>query len=107
MLRLVEFPLKDGGCILVEVDDPVSDGGIVPAASLGETVAKATQSFEDALKKVKVTAAGLLSELRGLAEAPEEISVEFGIKIGAEAGVILASGTVEANYKIGLKWKAS
>ena len=54
MRHLVEFPLQDGGSILVQVDEPAPEGGIVKAASAGEVLEKAEQSFEDALEKLKL-----------------------------------------------------
>jgi len=35
MKRLIEFPLEDGGAIVVEVDEPEPPGGVVRAARLG------------------------------------------------------------------------
>jgi len=37
--------------------------------------------------------------------APESVSVEFGIKFSAQAGVVLAASAVEGNCKITLSWK--
>ena len=99
MKRLVEFPLRTGGAVTVEVDE-VSDG-LQPAAAGS---AKAKELFEDALAKTKLIAGALLDELRNLAVAPTEVEVEFGLKMSSTAGVVLASGTAETNVRVNLKW---
>jgi len=103
MKRLIEYPLEAGGSILVEVNEDAF--GVVPA-SPNDGVVKATQTFESALEKVRPVAQAILDKLKtGLSEAPNEIEVEFGLKMSAVAGVVVASATVEANYSVTLKWK--
>ena len=103
---LIEFPLEDqSDSVMVEVVTAESEPGEVPAARPGEVALKATQSFEQALEPLKHTVNALVSKLRGLHEAPHEIEVEFGLKMTAEAGAIVAAVGMEANYKVTLKWK--
>ncbi len=104
MQQLIEFPLADGGSILVEVDAP-EGGGLVPASRGGETVAKAQQTFEAALDKVRPAAGAIITKLRALHDPPDEVEVEFGLKMSAEAGAFVAAAGVEANYKVTLTWK--
>ncbi len=104
MKHLVEFSLEDGGSILVEVEGPEM-GGMVPV-SRGEGVPeKARQSFEAALDKVRPAAQAIIKKLRSLHDPPDEIEVEFGLKMSAEAGALIAAAGVEANYKVTLTWK--
>ncbi len=105
MKRFVEFPLEDGSTILVEVDEPERAGGTTLVSGGKKTVEKANQSFEAALDKVKPTANAVISKLRDLYDPPDEISVEFGLKLSAKAGAVLAAASVEANYKVTLKWQ--
>ncbi len=110
MKRLVEFPLQEGGTLLVEVDEPeryaetTMRGGVVKAARPGEIADKAQDTFEDALDKIKPAAQAIIDKLRALSDAPDEIGVEFGIKLSAEAGAFIASAGVEANYTVTLTW---
>jgi len=107
MKRLIEFPLDHGGSILVEVDvDENEQDGIVPAARPGEVVARAAQSFEAALGNIKPAASAIIAKLRSLSDAPDEVQVEFGLKLSAEAGAIVAAAGAEANYTVTLKWSA-
>ena len=39
-----------------------------------------------------------------VAAAPEHFTVEFGVKLGGETGIILAKGTAEVNMKITMTW---
>jgi hypothetical protein len=50
---------------------------------------------------------GLYGSLSGLISKPETAEVEFGVKLTGGAGIIIASGTAEANVKVKLSWKAS
>jgi hypothetical protein len=105
MNHLIEFPLEDGGTILVEVEQLAPEEGVVPATTPGEVVVKAAQTFEHALVKVKPAANAIINKLRGLSDPPDEIEVEFGLKLDAEAGAFVASVGAEANYKVTLNWK--
>ena len=106
MKHLIEFPLEDGSSILVEVDEAEGLGGVVRASRVvDDTIQKAGQTFEAALDKVKPAAAAIIAKLRSLHDAPDEVEVQFGLKLSADAGAFVASAGVEANYTVTLKWK--
>jgi len=103
LIELIEFPLEDGSSLWVEVSE-ATPRGLTPAAR-GDLPVRATQTFEAALEKVRPAAQAIIQKLRSLHDAPDEIEVEFGLKLSAEAGAVIAAGGVEANYKVTLKWK--
>lgn len=103
MKRLVEFPLEDGTTMLVEIDE-LEQGGLVKASRSDDVITKAHQTLEKSLEKVKPAAQFVIQKLRELHETPDEVQVSFGLKLSAEAGAVLASGGVEANYTVTLKW---
>ena len=105
MTRLIEVPFEDGSSIVVEVDEPEQAGGVVKVARPGEIAGKASQTFEAALDKLKPVAAAVITKLRSLRDSPDEIELEFGLKLSAEAGIFVASVGGEAHYKLTLKWK--
>jgi hypothetical protein len=105
MKRLIEFPLRDGSSMLVEVEDPVAGVGTVRGAHPVEIAEKAKQTFEASLEKLKPAASAIITKLRELSDQPEQVAVEFGIKLSGAAGVVLASTGVEANFKVTLTWK--
>jgi Trypsin-co-occurring domain 1 len=107
MSRLVEFPLQDGGAILVQVDEaaarPVTRG-------LGDrrlVSEQAQQTFEQAIARVQPAAQALISRLRALADAPDEVGVEFGLELSAEAGAFIAAASSTANFRVTLSWRRS
>ena len=104
MKRLVEFGLESNGTILVEVDEPESEEGIQRAAREGDVTQRASQTLEAALDRVRPAAEVIIKRFASLSERPDEIEVEFGLKLSAEAGAFIASGKVEANYAVKLKW---
>jgi hypothetical protein len=104
LTRLIEFSLEDGGSIMVEMAEPVSPDGVLRAGRRDQLADKASDTFEAALEKVKPAASSMIAKLRSLPDAPEEIEVEFGLKLSAEAGAIVASVSGEAHYKVTLKW---
>ncbi len=104
MKRLIEFELEDGGSILVEVEEP-DRGGMVPVARGEGVPEKARKTFEAALDKVRPAAAAIIGKLHSLHDPPDEIEVEFGLKMSAEAGAVVASSGLEANYTVKLIWR--
>ena len=105
MKRLIEFPLEEGGSVWVEVDEPEPPGGVVRAARPTEMMTKASQTFEEALDRIRPAADVLIAKLRGLSDPPDEMAVQFGLKLSAEAGAVVAAASAEANYTVTLTWK--
>ncbi len=109
MKRLVEFPSDSGEVILVEVEDVGLAGETRRGLSTSAVVERAQTSFEDALEKARPIASGLIGKLRSLGdsavESPDEVQVEFGLLLSAEAGAVLAAASATANYKVTMTWK--
>ena len=106
MAELAQFPLSGGGVLVVETDPADSSIRRVMRGSTPEaTIATATTTFESALGTVRTAAEGILNQLRLLQQPPDEVAVEFGVKMSAEAGAVIAKASTEANFKINLTWK--
>ena len=106
MAELAQFPLSGGGVLVVEVDPADHSAGRVMRGGLApEAVLTATTTFESALGTVRSAAEGILNQLRSLAQPPDEVQVEFGVKMGVGSGAIIAKISTEANFKINLTWK--
>lgn len=103
MGRLVEFPTEGGGSILGEV---VEQPGSPVTRGPGGTglVERAQQTFEDAVARVQPAVEGVITQLRSLAERPDEVRVEFGLDVHTEAGAFIAAGSTTANFKVALTW---
>jgi hypothetical protein len=105
MMKLVEFPLEDGTTILVEAEATEEAGMIRAARGEPSVPEKAQQTFEAALDKIRPAAQTIIKKLRALYDPPDEIEVEFGLKLNAQAGAFIAAAGTEANYKVTLTWK--
>lgn len=107
MTQLIEFPLDDGQTIVLEVKETYIGESAVPVARAGEIVARAKQTFENAMEGIKPAAGVIITKLREISDPPDEIEVEFGINLTASAGAIVTNASVVANYKVKLTWKKS
>jgi hypothetical protein len=101
--QLVEFDLREGGMVLVEVDG-ANAGPVTRGGRRAEFVTKAGDSLEQVLGRVGPAVRGIVSELRSTAEWPDEVMVEFAIKLSGDANVIIARSGGEANFRISLRW---
>ncbi len=66
----------------------------------------AKEKFEQVMSKLKPVTETIFNSLKEL-NTPDEINLEMGIKLSAEAGIVLASAGSEATLKVSLKWKNS
>ena len=107
MKRLVEFPLQDGGSVLVEVEDDSAPGEVTRGwgDSNRRVVEQAQQNFEQAVGRVQPAIQGLLLQLKALVEPPEEIQVEFGLQLSAEVGAFVAGASTTGNFKVSMTWR--
>lgn len=104
MTYLIEVPLDGADPVVMEIDDE-GDGGLVPAARPGEIVATASRSLDTALERLQPMAQVLINRLRDVAERPDEVGIEFGLKMNLQAGLVVAHTSGEANFKVTLQWK--
>jgi hypothetical protein len=107
MKRLAQFPLQDGGFILVEVDGQEQPEPTMRGLAPLEVTEKAAETFDSALAKVRPAVEAMIASLRGLSQSPDSVGLEFGLKLNAAAGAVIASAAVEANFKVTLTWKRS
>lgn len=104
MADLVEFKLGDGSSVLIETET-VSGRPVTRGGRATEMISKADQTFEQALRRVGPTSAAIVERFRDLSQQPDEIEIEFGVKVNAEAGAIIAKTSGEANFRIAVRWK--
>jgi Trypsin-co-occurring domain 1 len=103
MKALVKVPLEGGDAVLVEVDDRIE--GVVRSARPGEAVEALNENFQAALTRLQPMAQALVIKFRSMTERPDEVGVEFGIKLTADAGLVIAHTSGEANFKVTLHWR--
>jgi hypothetical protein len=102
----MEIPVEGGGVLRVQGPDDEVPPGLVPAANqppAGPLIAKADETVQAALDDLKPAIAATTSRLREL--AADEVTVEFGLVLGVEGGVVIAKGTAEVHFTVTLSWK--
>jgi Trypsin-co-occurring domain 1 len=104
MTQLIEYAVGDGQSIFVQAED--SAAGPVTRGIGGQSITiRASQTFEDAISRVRPAAEAVVAQLQSLASAPDEVEVEFGLALSAEAGAFIAAASTEANFTISLTWR--
>lgn len=107
MGRLVEFAVGDGRSVVVEVEDGHDPGGRV-TRGLGEqrVIERAQQNFEQAIGRVQPAVQAMLDRMRALTDVPDEIQVEFGVQLSAEAGAFIAAVSSTGNFRVSMTWRS-
>lgn len=53
---------------------------------------------------IRPVAQNFVDTFRGMADGPDEIGVEFGLSLSAEADVVISRATGQADFKVTLTW---
>jgi hypothetical protein len=101
--ELLKFQSDEGETVLVEVAEPPS-GPVTRGGRPGAAVVEAGESLDHVVGRLGPAIKGIVSELREAADWPEEVEVEFAVKISADSNVIIARAGGEANFRIALRW---
>lgn len=105
MAELARWKLDGGGEVLIEVASdgpelsPVSRNSGGAAETAGATLAAALHPIRDAASTV-------LGQFRAMAARPDKIEVEFGVKLNAQVGAVIAKTAVEGHLNVKLTWEA-
>ncbi|WP_158694603.1 CU044_2847 family protein [Streptomyces canus] len=103
MGQLVEFPAEGGNTILVEVSDQST--GVVTRGISGSNISvRAQRSFEDAIYRMQPAIRAVFSHIQSATQSPNEIQIEFGLNLHAEAGAFIAAASATANFTVTLTW---
>ena len=103
MAEIVEYPLEGGGVLLVQSASlDVGRGDLGLASPVEERVKKAKETLESALDQVAPALESVASRLRNL--SPDNLTVEFGLTLTAETGVVVAKGSAEVHFTVTLAW---
>jgi len=96
---LVDF--GDGGGGLV----PVSRGGGKLGEVTGELVEKSKEALDKAMDTIQGMAKRTIAAAKNLTDPPDAIEVEFGIKLDAQAGALIAQAGTEASIIVKMTWR--
>lgn len=99
MSELVRFGTGPSA-IVVEVAE--NDYGVERVSRADGGVIDAGKSLQNAISGVQPTLEEIIKTVKGV--APKQWEIEFGIKLNAEAGVVVAKTAVEGHFMIKLSW---
>ncbi|HEV2780439.1 MAG TPA: CU044_2847 family protein [Actinophytocola sp.] len=105
MSEVLRMRLDDGSSVLVENTEPARSG-IDRVGRVRDAVAEAGDTLQEAVLRLRPAVDAIVTGMRGLASSPDKVKVEFGIKLTAEAGVVVARASTEANFKVCVEWRA-
>jgi hypothetical protein len=103
MAEYSTFTLPSGGVVQVE-----STRAAPAAAPQGpmEASTPSERAWKDGAALVAEVGAEVVEAMRRAFAGVDEVAVEFGANISGKSGVILVEGSVGANLKVSVKWKA-
>jgi Trypsin-co-occurring domain 1 len=101
--NFVEIPLPGDGSLIVETAEELEDS-VVLAGRAQRIADAASESFESALERVKLAAGVVRDKMSAVEVQPDEVSVEFAIKLGTEVGAVVTNASAEAALKVLVRW---
>lgn len=113
MTGITTIELQDGSLLRVETTAPL--GAPTPSGDpyepigrqrRADAVGEAGDTLRDAVDRVRPAVQDILDSLRSIPRRPDRITLEFGVKVTAEAGVVIARTSAEAHFTVGMEWDA-
>jgi hypothetical protein len=106
MRFLVELPVGGTGAAqqIVGVEVEQAADGLVKVSRPGQVVARAAHSLGEMLTGIRPVAESFVAGFAGMTEVPDEIGLEFGLSLSADANLVVATTAAQANFKVALTW---
>jgi hypothetical protein len=98
--EIVRFEAAEGVSVLVEADEDTF--GVERVSRGADGTIQATAGLERALVSARATIESALAAFGGLGF--EELALEFGVKLSAEAGALIAKTAAEGHLTVTAKW---
>ncbi|HNK32254.1 MAG TPA: CU044_2847 family protein [Plasticicumulans sp.] len=102
--KIVVFTLASGESVPAEVEDDLIGLSFRPVSRAPDP-GELPRSVQEALARLQPLADAVLDTLSGLTARPDQVEVQFGIKLSAAAGAVIAKAGSEANFAVKLNWK--
>lgn len=105
MALYVEFSNDDGGGrIVAEMSE--DEAGVIPVGlNPGAVARRAAVGIDEALSQIREVADAALRNVRQISSTPDEVRIEFGVKLTAEVGAVVARTGGEAQFLVSLTWQ--
>jgi hypothetical protein len=105
MSQLIKYATEEGD-IFIESKEEATGEEFIRVGITEKAVTTITKKLDDSLAKIQYISNKIINSIDKKSDnTPNEITVEFGIKLGGEADFIVASGSAEANFGITFKWQ--
>lgn len=101
MAKLVQVD-TDHGPVLFEVDEIPAERTERISRKGKNVVAELDERLDAALASVRPAATAILDSLSDL--GPQTVAVEFGLKLDAQAGAVIAKTGVSGHFTVKLTW---
>jgi hypothetical protein len=112
MKEILEYKTKDDEVIQIVVESADATSGnsrVENVSRIQDRIKKSAEnvkvSFEDSLDSVKKLGENIFNKLKSIDNSPDEIDVQFGLKLTAEAGVVITNIGGEVHVNVSMKWK--
>jgi len=108
MIHYIETRTKDGATLRIEVvDSSRTTPGFTHSATSPTNISGAVtaNTFDQLLQTIQGCANGVVDSLQNMAQMPSNATVDFSIKVDAEAGALVSKSRDEGQFKIALSWK--
>lgn len=112
MERLSSFKLPSGDLVMIESSEPPENIGGEEKAGLTTLNLSATErasevpaaDFATRLKPLIETAKTIRESITSTIHSPTEVTVEMGLKVVGESGIVISKVGGEASISVTLKW---
>ena len=107
MIHYIETQTKDGSTIRIEVADSSrpSAGFARSTTSTHISTEMSQDAYNQLLATIKHCANGVIDTFQNLEALPNMASIDFAVKIDAEAGALVAKSREDAQFRVSLSWK--
>ncbi|MGW2257075.1 CU044_2847 family protein [Streptomyces sp. NPDC001780] len=102
MTALMEFTTDSGAKVMVEVDRDMP--GARPVGRGGNALAQAGRTLDEALQGIRTAAESAVAVFRDGSLRPDGVELEFGVKLVAETGAVIAKTSAEGHLTVKLSW---
>lgn len=105
MSRAIQVRVDEHATVLIELVSPTYEG--LKEAGAGKLADRATEAFDDILETIRGCAERFSISFQRLDEMirPAEATVQFGVGLDAEFGIIVTKAATTANFVVTLTWK--
>lgn len=107
MAEYIETQTKDGATLRIEVESTskIAAGFSRQASAANVSNEGVKDAYDQILNTIRACANGMIETIQGLDTLPSAASIDFAIKVDAEAGAMIAKSLGEAHFKVSLNWK--